>query len=84
MNTDSLRTTITELVAARLRVPPDTLDPDADLGALGLTSLDAVILTGEFEDRFDAEVDVSLLFENRTLSGLAAALCTLLDGAKAP
>lgn len=43
------------------------IDPDADLVDMGLQSIDAVILSGDVEDKFGIELDPSTVFEHETL-----------------
>jgi acyl carrier protein len=47
------------------------IDPDADLVELGVKSIDAVLVSGDIEDRFGVEVDPVLLFECRTVNRVA-------------
>lgn len=64
---------------ARLGCPPEKITPDADLYALGLTSLTTVNLMLALEDRFDVEFPNNMLsrrtFESvRTLAESIASL----------
>jgi acyl carrier protein len=45
---------------------------DADLVDMGLESIDAVLISGEIEDEFGAEIEPVLMFEGRTIAGVAA------------
>lgn len=47
------------------------IDPDTDLVELGVKSIDAVLISGDVEDRFGIEVDPVLLFECRTVNRVA-------------
>ena len=44
---------------------------DAVLIDLGLQSIDAVLLSGEFEDHFEIELDPATIFEHETLDSFA-------------
>ena len=62
---------LTERVARRLRRAPDAIDRDADLIELGIESIDAVLISGDLEDRYGIELDPVLLFECRTIRRVA-------------
>lgn len=66
-------------VADELGLVPEDIGPDLDFEELGMTSLNAVLISGVIEERFAIEVDPSLLFENRTLARASAALTTLIE-----
>ena len=55
-------------------VDPRSLDPDAPFQALGLSSLAAVDLMKEIEERVGTKLSTTLLFEHNTLSKLLAHL----------
>jgi acyl carrier protein len=55
----------------RLGVGRAGIDLDADLGELGVKSIDAVLVSGELEDRFGIEIEPVLLFECRTVNRVA-------------
>ena len=48
------------------------ISPGDDLIDLGLKSIDAVILSGDVEDRFKIELDPATVFEHETLQSFAA------------
>lgn len=66
-------------VAAELGIDPDEIGVDVDLEELGMTSLNAVLVSGVIEEEFETEVEPSLLFENRTLTNISAALKPLIE-----
>jgi acyl carrier protein len=54
------------------RIGPEAVsDEQADLFELGLDSIEAVELTGEIEQRFGIELDPVLVFEARSIAGIA-------------
>ena len=55
----------------RLGVGRAEIGLDADLGELGVKSIDAVLVSGELEDRFGIEIEPVLLFECRTVNRVA-------------
>ena len=63
-------------VVKRSRIPAESVTPDAALTDLGLQSIDAVLLCGEVESKFDIEIDPIEIFEHETVGGFAQ---TLLD-----
>lgn len=67
-----------EQLAARLGSDAAAVDHDADLIELGVKSIDAVLVSGEIEDRFGAEIDPVLLFECRTVNRVADRVADLL------
>lgn len=60
-----------EQLVQRLGSGAAEIDRDGDLIELGLASIDAVLVSGEIEDRFGIEVDPVLLFECRTVNRVA-------------
>jgi len=63
-----------EQVARRSKVPPHKITPEAPLAALGLESIDAVLLCGDVEDHFQVEVDPADIFDHDTLGSFADAI----------
>ncbi|MFP5284562.1 MAG: condensation domain-containing protein, partial [Thermoanaerobaculia bacterium] len=61
-----------EEVAGILRLPPDAVEPDRPLVALGLDSLAAVELKGRVEERFGVSLSLAALLEGATLEDVAA------------
>ncbi|PWE30793.1 acyl carrier protein [Pararhodobacter marinus] len=58
-------------VVQRSRAPAERVTPDAKLSDLGMQSIDAVLLCGEIEDRFEVEIDPSEIFEHETVGDFA-------------
>lgn len=75
---DELIAFLVERLAERIGCEPAAIDRDADLIELGIRSIDAVLVSGEIEDRFGVEIDPVLLFEcrtvNRVVDSVAASL----------
>jgi len=69
---------LTERVAHYLEHPADSLDPDVDLAAYGMDSLYALNVISDIEDRWQLELDATLLREHPTLNALAGHLDTLI------
>ena len=65
---------IRERVSERMQVDLDSIGPESDLIALGLQSIDAVLLCGKIEDHFQIEVDPATVFQHATLASFAAAV----------
>lgn len=64
----------------RLGGEAGAVDHDADLIELGIKSIDAVLVSGEIEDRFGAEIEPVLLFECRTVNRVADRVMEILAG----
>ncbi|MFE0024994.1 beta-ketoacyl synthase N-terminal-like domain-containing protein [Amycolatopsis sp. NPDC059021] len=61
-------------------LPVSEVDVDRPLREYGLTSRDAVTLTGELEDELDRELPTQLLWQHPTITALAAALVPEAEG----
>jgi acyl carrier protein len=62
---------LTKKIAAQIKIEVNNLSPDRDLHELGLSSLDAVMISGEMEDRFEVEIDPIIMFESRSINEVA-------------
>lgn len=58
-------------VARFTKQDESAINPQADLVDMGMQSIDAVILSGEVEDRFEIELDPATVFEHDTLQSFA-------------
>lgn len=58
-------------VIQRTGIADTDLSDDTLLSALGLSSLEVVLISGALEDRFDIEVEPTLMFEYRTIDAIA-------------
>ncbi len=65
-------------IVKRSGIPESALGNDMSLVDLGVTSLDAVLISGEVEDHFDIEVDPILMFEHRSINSFARHLSAML------
>lgn len=54
-------------LSSRVKVPIEQIDASSHLIDLGLQSIDAVIMCGEIEDRFQVELDPSAIFQFQTV-----------------
>jgi acyl carrier protein len=81
-NRDEVVAFLVEQLAERLGgdVAASAVDHDADLIELGIKSIDAVLVSGEIEDRFGAEIEPVLLFECRTVNRVADRVMDILTG----
>ena len=57
-------------ILIRTGVPESDLTNGTTLSALGLSSLDAVLISGEVEDHFDLEIDPTTMFEYHTIDAI--------------
>jgi acyl carrier protein len=76
---DELIAYLLERLAERIGCDPSGIDRDADLIELGIRSIDAVLISGELEDRFGVEIEPVLLFECRTVNRVADSVSASLS-----
>ncbi|MGM5595510.1 alpha/beta fold hydrolase [Corynebacterium glucuronolyticum] len=69
-----LITWIREWVATATDSDLDTISVDTDLTSLGLSSRDAVVLSGELQNLLDKPVDPTIVYQHPTIAALANAL----------
>lgn len=62
---------LTTRVAGMLDVDPADLDADLPLAEVGLSSLQAVELAGDLEDRLGRAVDPTVVYDHPTIAALA-------------
>jgi acyl transferase domain-containing protein/acyl carrier protein len=65
-----------ERVARQLELEPGDIDVDATFESFGLSSADAISLSGELELVVARELDATLIYEHPTIRLVARALCT--------
>ena len=70
--TAEIRRWLIERVAYYLERPVDEVDPGVPLAESGMTSVSAVELCGDVEDRFQINVDPSMVFDYPTVADIAA------------
>lgn len=68
---------VRDQIAERTGVPASAISGSTVLVEIGLQSIDAVLISGEVEDRFGIEVEPSLMFECETLDQVVSALMAL-------
>lgn len=68
-------------ILLRTGIPAAELSDDTMLSALGLSSLDVVLISGAIEDHFNMEVDPTMMFEYHTVNAVADRLVALLPSA---
>lgn len=69
-----------EKIADHVKIEVNDLDPARDLDEIGLSSLEAVIISGELEDEFEMEIDPMIMFENKTINEVAEKIMQLKNG----
>lgn len=82
--TEQIERWLAEQLGLRLGLAAESVDRDKPLEEYGLSSLEAVALTGELEAHFDCRVAPTAIWDHRTLAALAAHVASLLDGAALP
>ncbi|WP_316840662.1 acyl carrier protein [Pedobacter gandavensis] len=77
-------TEIIELLRAKIadhvKIEIDQVDPARNLDEIGLSSLQAVIISGELEDVLEVEIDPMIMFENKTINEVAEKIMQLTNG----
>lgn len=68
-------------ILTRTGIPAVELSDDTMLSALGLSSLDVVLISGAVEDHFNIEVDPTMMFEYHTVNAVADRLVELMPSA---
>ena len=63
---------LTERVAHYLERPVDEVDENQPLAEAGISSVSAMELVGEVEDRFEINVDPTMVFDYPTVTEIAA------------
>lgn len=76
---DEILAFLVDRLAERIGGDPAAIDHDADLVELGVKSIDAVLVSGELEDRFQVEIDPVLLFECRSVNRVADSVSRSLE-----
>jgi acyl carrier protein len=74
MKEQDVKDWITGYLAEFLGVPVAEVKPERDFQRLGLDSVDAIMVGGALEDRFDIEVDATLFLRCRNIDELIADL----------
>jgi acyl carrier protein len=62
---------LTAQLASYLEVPTTAIDVMVPLAEMGVDSVHAVSLVGDVEDRFDIDVDPTMIFDYPTLAHIA-------------
>lgn len=77
MTVEQLKSWLTEWVVKVTDLPVEEVSENKPLEALGLSSRDAVILSGELETLLDTRLDPTIAYEYPTIASLAQ---RLVDG----
>lgn len=71
MTEDDLRPLIRAMLARALRIEPAEIDDDQEFDALGLPSVEAVMLTGELEDLLGRPINAEAALEHASVARLS-------------
>jgi acyl carrier protein len=74
MNAAEVQAWIIGYIAEFLVIAPAEIRTDREFAALGLDSVDAVLIGGAFEERFDVEIDAAMFLRSRNIDELIAEL----------
>lgn len=75
--TEQIARWLAEQIAFRLGVAPDSVDREKPFEEYGLSSLEAVGLSGELEARFACRLEPTALWDHPTIAALAAHAASL-------
>ena len=67
-----------ERIVKRIKIQDSELGNDVNLPELGVTSLDAVLISGEIEDHYGVDIDPIMMFQYRTVNAVAEHLASIL------
>lgn len=67
-------------IAQRTKLKVEDISEDSVLIDIGLKSIDAVLLCGDVEDRFEVEIDPADIFDHETLGAFAKSVLQRLPG----
>lgn len=71
---NQIRETISKFICDELNVDIEDIDDEVNLGAYGLGSTAATILTGILEDTYDLKLSPLLIFDHPSIDSLATAV----------
>jgi acyl carrier protein len=69
---------ISTRIISKTDIKADHIGAEENLNSIGISSLNAVMISGEIEDEFEIEVDPMLMYECETLSEVADKLMILI------
>ena len=78
--TAEIRRWLIERIAHYLERPVDDVDPTVPLAEAGISSVSAVELCGDVEDRFQINADPTMVFDYPTVDEIAAFIWTETGG----
>jgi len=61
-------------LAQRSAAPEEAVNAQTQLTDLGIQSIDAVLLCGDIEDKFEVEIDPADIFEHDTVGAFAQSI----------
>lgn len=70
LDATAVQSWFTRYLAEFVDMPEEAVTPDMTFAALGLDSVDSVIISGAFEEAFDIETDATLFLRNDDLHSL--------------
>ena len=83
MRSEDIQRWLAEQLGPRIGLDPDSIDRDRPLDEYGVSSLEAVSLTGEIEAHFGCRIEPTALWDHRTLGRLAAHVASIVGAAPA-
>ncbi len=74
MDETTVRAWLVSYIADFCSLQESEIDPDKEFADFGLDSVDAIIIGGALEERFDVEIDASIFLRNNNMNELVADL----------
>jgi acyl carrier protein len=81
MQNDEIISVVIAELAVWTGLPADQIGADADMLALGLQSVEAVLLCGAVEQHFGITIDPVLIFQSDTVADFAALIAAAIAAA---
>lgn len=66
-------------IADYTELSADQITAESQLTEIGLQSVDAVLVCGNVEEKFEIEIDPSEIFEHETVGSFAGAVADIVD-----
>lgn len=76
---ESISQFILEKVAFRTKRPIEDLTSETQLADVGVDSLNAVLICGYLEDKYELEIEPMMMFQHKTAKQVAGAIYSLLE-----
>ena len=73
LDADTVRQWIVNYISSVLEISADEVTASASFAALGMDSVEAVLMAGVMEEDFGIQIEPSMIFDDPSIDGLIAA-----------